>query len=282
MSDRGAVVVTGSSTGIGRACALGLERAGFRVFAGVRRPEDGEALRADSSGAIEPLLLDVTDQDQIEAAATRVHDASGGRLAGLVNNAGIAVGGPLEILPIEEFRRQLDVNLVGQVAVTQALLPQLRAARGRIVLMSSIGGRISLPFLWPYNASKWGLEAVGDALRVELRPFGVMVSIVEPGAIATPIWTKGDSSIKAMRERMSAEQERLYAPTLRRLATGTAEASAEGLPAERVVAVVEHALTSRRPRTRYLVGREAKLRARVRRLLPDRAWDALLARAMGL
>ena len=279
-TDRGAVLVTGSSTGIGRACALALERAGFRVFAGVRRPDDGDALRAAASDALEPLILDITDAAQIEAAAERIGEASGGRLAGLVNNAGIALGGPREVRPIEEFRRQREVNLVGQVAVTQAMLPQLRAARGRIVLMSSIGGRIGVPFLWPYNAAKWGLEAIGDALRVELRPFGVKVALVEPGAIATPIWGKGDAVATRIRERMTPEQERLYRPVLDRFTGDTADVG--GLPPERVAAVVKRALTARRPRTRYLVGADAKLSARMRRLLPDRAWDVVLARRMGL
>jgi NAD(P)-dependent dehydrogenase (short-subunit alcohol dehydrogenase family) len=281
MDPRGAVLVTGSSTGIGRASALGLERAGFQVFAGVRRPEDGEALRQAGSGALEPLILDVTDAAQIEAAAARVHEATGGSLAGLVNNAGIALGGPLEVLPVDEFRRQLEVNLVGQVAVTQAVLPQLRRARGRIVLISSIGGRLAVPYLWPYNASKWGLEAIGDALRVELRPFGVKVALVEPGAIATPIWGKGNETADRLRGLMSAEQEQAYGEALDRF-TAARPADIAGLPPERVAEVIEHALTARRPRTRYLVGRDAKLRARLRDLLPDRAWDALLARTMGL
>jgi NAD(P)-dependent dehydrogenase (short-subunit alcohol dehydrogenase family) len=281
MDPRGAVLVTGSSTGIGRASALGLERAGFQVFAGVRRPEDGEALRQAGSGALEPLILDVTDAAQIEAAAARVHEATGGSLAGLVNNAGIALGGPLEVLPVDEFRRQLEVNLVGQVAVTQAVLPQLRRARGRIVLISSIGGRLAVPYLWAYNASKWGLEAIGDALRVELRPFGVKVALVEPGAIATPIWGKGNETADRLRGLMSAEQEQAYGEALDRF-TAARPADIAGLPPERVAEVIEHALTARRPRTRYLVGRDAKLRARLRDLLPDRAWDALLARTMGL
>jgi NAD(P)-dependent dehydrogenase (short-subunit alcohol dehydrogenase family) len=281
MAKRGAVVVTGSSTGIGRACAVHLGAAGFRVFAGVRRPADGDALRDEAPDAIEPLLLDVTDEGQIEAAADRVGEVTGGRLAGLVNNAGIALGGPLEILPVAEFRHQLEVNLVGQVAVTKALLPQLRAARGRIVLMSSIGGRLAVPYLWPYNASKWGLEAIGDALRVELRPFGVEVSLIEPGAIATPIWGKGDETASRLRGLMTAEQEKVYGPALDRF-TAETPGDAHGLPPERVAKVVEQALTARRPRTRYLVGRDAKLRAAMRALLPDRAWDALLARSMRL
>jgi NAD(P)-dependent dehydrogenase (short-subunit alcohol dehydrogenase family) len=281
MSERGAVLVTGSSTGIGRASALGLKRAGFQVFAGVRRPADGEALREAGSGALEPLILDVTDAAQIEAAADRIQEATGGSLTGLVNNAGIALGGPLEVLPVEEFRRQLEVNLVGQVAVTQAVLPQLRRARGRIVLISSIGGRLAVPYLWPYNASKWGLEAIGDALRVELRPFGVKVALVEPGAIATPIWGKGNETADRLRGMMSAEQEQVYGEALDRF-TAARPADIAGLPPERVAEVIEHALTARRPRTRYLVGRDAKLRARLRDLLPDRAWDALLARTMGL
>ena len=201
---RGAVVVTGSSTGIGRACALHLDRLGFKVFAGVRKEADGKQLENEASERLEPLILDVTDPEDISRAAERVAEVTEGRLAGLVNNAGIGVGGPLELLSISDFRRQIEVNLIGQVAVTQAFIPALRQAHGRLVFISSIGGLIANPYMSPYHASKFGIEAVGDVLRQELRQFGVQVSIVEPGSIATPIWDKGRTTAKAVRDSLSA------------------------------------------------------------------------------
>jgi NAD(P)-dependent dehydrogenase (short-subunit alcohol dehydrogenase family) len=279
---RGAVVVTGSSTGIGRACALHLDRLGFKVFAGVRADEAGERLRREASGPLEPLILDVTDAAQITQAAERVSQASEGRLAGLVNNAGIGVGGPLEVLPVSDFRHQLEVNLIGQVAVTQAFIPALRRARGRLVFISSIGGLLVTPFMSPYHASKFGIEAVGDALRLELRPFGVKVSIVEPGSIATPIWEKGSATAKAVRGSLSAEGEQLYGKSLARAEEMLGQNAARGAPPEKVAKVVAHALTARRPRTRYLVGADARTMAALKRVLPDRVRDRLVARATGI
>jgi NAD(P)-dependent dehydrogenase (short-subunit alcohol dehydrogenase family) len=279
---RGAVVVTGSSTGIGRACALHLDRLGFKVFAGVRADEAGERLRREASGPLEPLILDVTDAGQITQAAERVSQASEGHLAGLVNNAGIGVGGPLEVLPVSDFRHQLEVNLIGQVAVTQAFIPALRRARGRLVFISSIGGLLVTPFMSPYHASKFGIEAVGDALRLELRPFGVKVSIVEPGSIATPIWEKGSATAKAVRGSLSAEGEQLYGKSLARAEEMLGQNAARGAPPEKVAKVVAHALTARRPRTRYLVGADARTMAALKRVLPDRLRDRLVARATGI
>lgn len=184
--DGGAVLVTGSSTGIGRATAARLDRAGFSVFAGVRNRGDAEALEAEASDRLEPVILDVTDEATILATRERIDQVTGGRLHGLVNNAGVVVGGPVETMDLDALRRQLEVNLVGQVAVTQQMLPLLREAGGRVVLMSSVGGRMSLPYLSAYHASKFALEAIGDALRMEAKPFGVGVSLVEPGSIRTP------------------------------------------------------------------------------------------------
>jgi NAD(P)-dependent dehydrogenase (short-subunit alcohol dehydrogenase family) len=275
---RGAVVITGCSTGIGRACALGLDRAGFTVFAGVRREADGEALRSDASGGLEPLIVDVTDGETIAAAAARVREATGGRLAGLVNNAGITVGGPVEAVPLDDFRQQLEVNVTGQVAVTQAFLAMIRAARGRVVFISSIGGRGGLQFLSPYNASKAALAAIGDSLRQEMRPFGVGVSIVEPGSIATEIWGKGDDQAQRLSEALDPEVLALYGERLDRMRALAAKTGATGLPAEAVAEVVEHALTTPRPRARYVVGRDAKVQAAARRVLPHRAMDRLIER----
>jgi NAD(P)-dependent dehydrogenase (short-subunit alcohol dehydrogenase family) len=277
---RGAVVVTGSSTGIGRACALALAEAGFHVFAGVRKPEDGEALASAASGELEPLALDVIDGDSIAAAAERVREATGGRLAGLVNNAGVVVPGPVEGVELDELRRQLEVNVVGQVAVSQAFLPMIRAARGRVVLMSSIGGRMSLPYLSPYNASKYALEAIGDSLRQEMRQFGVEVAIIEPGSVATPFWDKGLAEAPKARAALDPELGRIYAEELDRVEAASAKTAARGVPPERVADAVLEALTAKRPKTRYVVGTDAKIQAQIRRLLPDRLIDRLIAREL--
>ena len=274
---RGAVVVTGSSSGIGRACALHLSGLGFHVLAGVRRQEDGERLRADASGTLEPLILDVTDEAAIGAVKARLAEVASGRLAGLVNNAGIPASGPLEGVSLEEFRRAMEVNVTSQVAVTQALLPAIRRAGGRVVFMSSIGGRVAQPYMSPYNASKFALEAVGDSLRQELGPLGVHVSIVEPGSIATPIWDKGAETATTFRERLDPEAERVYGASLDRFSEVARKTGERGIPPERVAEVVAHALTAARPRTRYLVGADAKLLAPLQRLTPDRFRDRFIA-----
>ena len=279
---RGAVVVTGSSTGIGRACALHLDRLGFKVFAGVRREADGERLRGEASERLEPLILDVTDAEDISRAAEHVSEATDARLGGLVNNAGIGVGGPLELLSVSDFRHQIEVNLIGQVAVTQAFIPALRRARGRLVFISSIGGLIATPYMSPYHASKFGIEAVGDVLRRELRQFGVQVSIVEPGSVTTPIWDKGRTTAQAVRGNLSAEGQELYGESLARSEETLGQTAERGVPPEKVAKVVVHALTAKRPRTRYLVGADARAMATLTRLLPDRLLDRLLARATGL
>jgi NAD(P)-dependent dehydrogenase (short-subunit alcohol dehydrogenase family) len=278
--DRGAVLVTGSSTGIGRASALRLDRAGLRVFAGVRNRGDAESLEAEGSDRLEPVILDVTDEGTIEATRARIEEVTGGRLSGLVNNAGIAVAGPLETLDLNGLRRQLEVNVTGHVAVTQAFLPQIRAAHGRIVFIASIGGRMSLPYLSPYHASKFALEAVGDSLRMEMRQFGVGVSIVEPGSIKTPFWGKGTEQVDQVLESMSPQQRELYEGPTRAAAEGARKAEERGIPPDRVAKAVEHALTSSRPKTRYLVGVDARVQATVRKWLPDRLVDRLVASQM--
>ncbi len=215
------------------------------------------------------MILDVTDAQAIRAAAAVE------RLDGLVNNAGIVVAAPLEFLPLEELRRQLEVNLVGQLAVTQAFLPALRRARGRIVNVGSIAGRSALPFLGAYAISKFALEALTDSLRLELAPAGIAVSIVEPGTIATPIWSKP----QAVADALPDESADLYGSRFASLRRVAAARAANAAPAESVAAAVEHALTARRPRARYLVGRDAKLRAGLE-WLPVRARDRVLERAL--
>ncbi len=279
-SQRGAVLVTGASSGIGEATARRLAGAGFQVFAGVRKQADADKLRSDPSGRIVPVTLDVTDAGQIAAARAGIEAAVGERgLAGLVNNAGIAVPAPVEFVPIEDFRRQIDVNLIGQVAITQAFLPLIRAGKGRIVFIGSIGGIVALPMASGYIASKFALEGLADSLRRELRAWKIHVAILEPGTIATPIWNKGSDEGDALIARVGEGVERLYGPLIAALRSATAQ-GANGLPPDAVAKDVEHALTAAKPRTRYLVGREAKLRARINSLLPDRVMDALIARAM--
>jgi NAD(P)-dependent dehydrogenase (short-subunit alcohol dehydrogenase family) len=276
-------LVTGASTGIGRATALRMDRAGWRVFAGVRRAEDGSSLAEAASDRLVPVQLDVTDAEQIAAAAERIGGEVGGSgLDGLVNNAGIAVLGPLETLPIEDFRRQIEVNLTAQVAVTQAMLPLLRSARGRIVFVSSIGGRMALPFGAPYHASKFGVEAVADCLRQELRPWRIGVAVIEPGSIDTPIWERGESTAESIAGRAPRAQEELYGETLERFRAAVQRTAARGISPEKVAKAIAHALSASRPRTRYLVGADARGQALLRRLLPDRLLDRAVARVIGV
>ena len=262
-------LVTGASTGIGRACALHLAGLGFHVLAGVRDT-------ADAPDGLEPLRLDVTSEPDIAAAAERVGD----ELGVLVNNAGIAISGPVEIVPVEEWRRVIEVNLLGQVAVTRALLPAILRARGRVVNMSSIGGRVANPLFGPYSASKFALEAVSDALRREVGPHGVRVVSVEPGGIATPIWGKGMDDARRLMGAMSEDAGRRYATLIPAVTKVVERLAREGLPPEAVAEVVGRAVTARRPRARYVVGREAKIQAIAARLLPDAAMDALIRRAL--
>jgi NAD(P)-dependent dehydrogenase (short-subunit alcohol dehydrogenase family) len=260
-------IVTGASSGIGQACAVRLARAGWRVLAGVRR-------EGDAPDGTEELLLDVTDAEQIRDAAERVEE-----LNGLVNNAGIALGSPLELVPVDQLRHQLEVNLVGQVAVTQALLPAIRRAKGRIVFMGSIAGRSALPFLAPYAASKHALEAVADSLRLELKPFGIPVSIVEPGSIRTAIWGRSAARAEELAATMDSEVAELYAERVAAFRSVALKRGEGGAPADRVAEVVEEALTAERPHARYLVGRDAKLRAGFERL-PDRLRDRIYERVL--
>jgi NAD(P)-dependent dehydrogenase (short-subunit alcohol dehydrogenase family) len=279
--DGRAVVITGASTGIGAACAERLDALGMRVFAGVRRTEDGEALQAKTSGRLTPLVLDVTDDAAIAAAAEQVRAATGaGGLWGLVNNAGVAVPGPMEFLPPAELRRQLEINVVGQVAVTQAFLPLIRLARGRIVNISSISGRLATPFVGAYSASKFALEALSDVLRIELGPWGIAVVIVEPGGIATPIWERSLATADRLMEQMPPQFREYYGPVEPVIRKSAQRTGTRGTPPAEVAEVVAQALTTGRPRTRYTVGGRANLITRLVARLPDRQRDALVARQL--
>jgi len=275
------VLVTGASTGIGRATALLLDSHGFVVFAGVRRKVDADSLIAHASNRLVPLILDVTKSEDIASAARQVAAAVGDSgLDGLVNNAGTAAAAPLEFVPVEDFRWQLEVNLVGQLAVTQALIPLLRLAKGRIINVTSIGGLIAGAMLGPYNASKFAFESLTHTLRQELSPWGILAIAIEPGQISTPIWATSSAKSDGMIGD-NAQAEALYGARIagaRRLANN---AAANGLPAIQVAKVIEKALTVKKPKTRYPVGTDAKLGAIFIARLPDRTRDRIFAQRRG-
>jgi NAD(P)-dependent dehydrogenase (short-subunit alcohol dehydrogenase family) len=281
---RGSVLITGASTGIGEACALRLARSGFKVFAGVRRDADGDRLKsAAGTGFLTPVKIDVVDDASIQSALQQI-TADGGEsgLAGLVNNAGISVAGPLEVLPLDRWRQQMDVNVTGQIAVTQAFLPLIRKATGRIIFMGSIGGRMSAPFLAPYNASKHALEAITDSLRVELQPWNIHVSIIEPGSIATPIWDKSLALADDIEREISPEGAALYKDSIDAMRKAAREIGDAGIPADEVAKVVEHALSAKKPKTRYVVGRDARIQAIAKKVVPDRQMDRIVSSRLGL
>jgi NAD(P)-dependent dehydrogenase (short-subunit alcohol dehydrogenase family) len=266
------VVVTGASSGIGKATAEELAAAGFRVFGTVRRAEDGEYLEGLGGQAIP---MDVTDPASVTEGREQVSAALGdGRLAGLVNNAGIVVLGPWELVDLETVRHGWEVNVLGVAAVTQAFLPLLRQARGRIVMISSVTRRLAAPFAGPYHCSKVALEGLADSLRRELLAYGVAVVVVEPGAVRTPLWRKLADDHEGLFEGT------VYARTWARIRRATRSAGRGGLPPEAVARAVRRALTETRPPRRILVARDA-LRVRVRGLLPGRLIDRMVARRLG-
>lgn len=272
------VMITGAASGIGEVCALTLERVGYRVFAGVRREEDGLALMQKAAGRLNWLLLDVTDISSITAAVNVVAAAVGEKgLAGLINNAGLSGIGPLEFLPISDVRRLLEVNVVGLLAVTQAFLPLLRQAGGRIINLGSISGRLALPFGGGYSLSKFAVEALTDELRFELRPWKVHVVLIEPGGIATPLWGKSREIARRLLEDMSEEARSYYGSLFPILQALTIRWEKEGTAPEEVAKVVIHAIAAKYPKTRYFVGRRARVSARLLTHLPDCWRDWLIA-----
>ena len=270
------VLITGASRGIGRATAFRLAAAGWEVVGAVRKEDDGESLIEGSGGRITPVLLDITDADQIAALDT----ALPGRLDAVVNNAGIVVGGPVEGVPIVEFRRQLEVNLVGQVAVTQAVLPRIREARGRIVFVSSLAGWISSPMVGLYSASKFGLEGMADALRLELRPWHIPVVLVEPAQTDTDMWRSAEEQLEDAVAVLSPEHRRLYAKHIEGQRRSIPKGQKAATPVDGAAAVIEQALTVKRPRARYVVGTGPRVMGAMARVVPTRVMDSVL-RSMG-
>lgn len=273
-----AVLITGASSGIGKASALHLDKLGYRVFAGVRKTGDGEALQKIAS-TITPVYIDVTDEGSITAAKDMVERDLGanGRLFGLINNAGLGLAGPIEFQSLPDLRQQLEVNLIGVVAVTKAFMGLLRQSRGRIINIGSVSGVSSMPFQGAYCATKFALEAISDALRLELRPWGVSVSIVEPGDIQTPAWQKGLDSANKMLESWPAQAFALYGPVVEMMRKMAQEP--RGLPAEDVAKVVARLLRATTPEARVLVGTDAKILALIEHL-PTSIRDWIISRQL--
>ncbi|MFC8964893.1 SDR family NAD(P)-dependent oxidoreductase [Streptomyces sp. NPDC057094] len=267
------VVVTGASTGMGASTARELARRGFHVLAGVRRDRDADAIRATG---VEPVILDITEPEQVEALAARVA-ADSRTLHALVNNAGVQVNAPVEALPMAEWRRVFEVNLFGHIAVTQALLPELLRTKGRVINISSIGGKYAMATYGAYAGAKFALEAVSDSLRREVAPLGVQVVVVEPGGVRTEIAARGIGTANDLAARMTPEQDRRYGDLVRANNRLMASGTASGLTADAAAQVVVKAVTTRSPRPRYTAGRDAALIMRLGRLLSDRTLDRILA-----
>ena len=280
--DRGHVLVTGTSTGIGAATALHLSEEGFHVFAGVRRVKDGEALQAQTSAGLTPLIIDVTKERTISAARAMVEKAVGDHgLAGLVNNAGIAVPAPLELQPMADFRLQLEVNLFGPLAMIQAFLPLLRRGKGRIVNVGSVGGMVVLPITGGYSVSKFGLHAMSDALRLELRQWGIHVSLVEVAPVKSAIYGKTYAALDGLERKLGAGGYPLYEQQIAAVRKATEKAEADADSPGVIAKAIHHALTADRPKTRYLAGHGGR-QVQAAAALPDRARDLALARELGL
>jgi len=281
--DRSPVVITGSSTGIGAASAVLLADLGFRVFAGVRGKAAGAALKARTSGDLTPLNIDITDEASIAAAVDTVSEAVGERgLHGLVNNAGIVKPAPLEFQPIADLRRQLEVNLIGQVAVTQGFLPLIRRGKGRIVNVGSIGGHLVLPLHGAYSASKFAMEAVSDALRLELRQWRVPVSLIDPGATRTAIFDKTLAEIDGLDETLGEESEAVYRAQIAGVRDLVLKTADDAAPVDELAKTVAKALTVKKPKSRYLAGQGAEAAVALARSASDGIKDRAVAHEANL
>lgn len=276
-NNRGAIIITGASTGIGKFCALYLDQLGFKVFAGVRQESDGAKLVEESSHRIIPVIIDITKMETIYNASKKI-DALVGEagIVGLINNAGIVITGPLELLPINLLRKQLDVNIIGHLAVIQQFLPLIKKARGRIINISSVSGKVTFPYLGAYCASKHAMESLTDALRMELSRFGIYVSLIEPGNIKTPIWEKAIKDIDEFLANISSEAIGFYNPDIKGMQKITLKMKDTGISPQYVCNIIRKALLSKKPRTRYIVRFNTHILIFLNRLLPDKFWDKLV------
>jgi NAD(P)-dependent dehydrogenase (short-subunit alcohol dehydrogenase family) len=267
------ILITGASTGIGRACALYLDKMGFKVYAGVRKQSDADNLKQDASGNLKTVILDVTNTQAISNAADYIKNETDASLYGLVNNAGIGRGGALEVTPMDEIRKLMEVNLLGLMAVTQSFIPMLRKSKGRIINIGSTSSYLAFPGACAYSASKFAVKAVTDSLRLELIPFGMKVILVSPGAVESAIWRKGTKYKEEMRKSVSPEIADLYSP-LRRFGDKLND-QVKKIPAIEVAKVIHAALNSHKPKPYYIVGNDAKGAAKAARL-PRRFLDWMI------
>lgn len=272
------VLVTGASRGIGRATVGRLAREGWTVVAGVRRMADGKSLVDEFGDHVQPVTLDITDADQVAALDSQLPDT----LDAVVNNAGVVVGGPIEGVPLDELRHQLEVNVVGQVAVTQAVLPRLRRSKGRVVFVSSVSGRLVTPMTGAYNASKFAIEAVADALRMELWPWHIAVSVVEPAQTDTDMWRKADDQLEQTVATVSPEHRQLYAQHIDGFRAMIPKSQRLAAPADDVAGTILRALTDRRPRPRYIVGAMPRLQFAIAKRLPATMLDQVIRGQSGI
>jgi NAD(P)-dependent dehydrogenase (short-subunit alcohol dehydrogenase family) len=273
MNSNKGILITGASSGIGKACALHLDKIGFKVYAGVRKPTDADNLKKEASGNLEAVTLDVTNSQSIKDAAAYISKETDGNLYGLVNNAGIGRGGALEVTPMDEIRKLMDVNLFGLLEVTQSFIPMLRKSKGRIINIGSTSSYLAVPGAAAYSASKFAVKAVTDSLRLELIPFGMKVILVSPGAVESAIWEKGTKYKEEMRKSVDPEIADLYAP-LRRFGDRLNE-QVNKIPAIEVAKVVHTAFNKHKPKPYYIVGNDAKGAAKAARM-PKRILDWIL------
>lgn len=283
---KGAILITGTSTGVGRAAALLLDKKGYHIFAAVRREKDAESLKESASENLTPILMDVTKAEEIKFAADIVSKAVGDQgLLGLVNNAGLLVDGPVEYISIDDLRSQFEVNVFGQIAVTQAFLPLIRKAKGRIVNIGSVGGTMSFPFVSALCASKFALEAFTDALRMELDPWDIEVILVEPGSIASAAPDKVEESFRKNFANMSPEARAMYGDAYKFFVEGLIRSNHTGMPPEQVASTILEALEASKPKTRYFLDKyqtSLKLGLVLKKFLPDRSFDARILKSWKL
>ena len=267
------IVITGTSTGIGKACALHLDKLGFNIYAGVRKQSGGDNLKKEASDRFIPIVLDVTDENSISMAASIIEKETGGEIYGLVNNAGIGIGGALEVTPVDEIRKLMEVNVIGLLAVTRAFIPMLRKNKGRIINIGSTSSLLSFPGASVYCASKFAVRAITDSLRMELKPFDMKVILIAPGAIESEIWSKGKAYKEKLRKTISPEISQLYAPLIK--FGEKIHAEMKKIPADEVAKDVAHAFTSSKPKYYYIVGKDAKSAANAAKF-PKSLFDWIL------
>ena len=256
MENNKTIVITGTSTGIGKASALHLDKMGFKVYACVRKQVDGDNLKMEASDRLTPIILDVTDEESINSAANIIEKETDGKLFGLVNNAGVGIGGTLEVTPVKEIRNLMEVNVIGLLAVTKAFIPMLRKSKGRIINIGSTSSLLAFPGASAYSASKFAVRAITDSLRLELKPFGISVILVAPGAVESEIWKKGKVYKNEMRKNVKPEIAQLYTQLIK--FGDKLNAELKKIPAIEVAKDVAHALTSEKPKLYYFVGKDAK------------------------